>query len=747
MKENNENNEVVNEEEEEEEVALSNRDLLTVRNAGKQQVDDGNVNESQINVNANNESQINVNVNNNSINADIKSNNSIAISNINNPLTSRSKETPLTQQQIQQQQQQPSSNSIDIHSNHSTSLSSSQLIINPTYPYTYWKNQLAERISDSFIDQLFPPITESLLDKKIKTSHVEKINIHEVNWKKLTDIYPNTPLTIFPSNDHSSLTINYLENKGYLFEQYTPFYHAVSLLISRFPKIIPQLFKTKNFNIEGYYELYMYTNGEFKVVIIDDYFPIVKGTNSLRFAKPNDNEIWLLLLEKAFAKVNGGYAALLSTNMSLVLQTFTGFPIERINIFDMDIEDTENVIRMNKNDNIVSCSANDKGVNFGLVRANTYEIVELFDIRSKDNNGNEIDIKLVKLRNMTNANKYKGEWHNNSEMFSEDVKVVINYKPDEQQHTLFMPIENFYEYFNVMYILTPMFNVHTKWIHITNAVNDEDKVTRPQCFNMYLPQNTKVSFTAVVVNNELSLETTTYAVDLANYYKINPFTICISKYDPERRSFANFEGCFRSEASCEMARSLSEGYYIIWTYLNMNQCSSPLPSSYHIKVSADADMKFNLRLQTADYKFNLIKEMIYSGVLQYQSAHMKDNEIYTMNDSFYNFSGLGLKVIVNPFKDCYQRWMFKPMMDNMVLLFPYENTKQLEIEVKPQNHWVVVAMRVDGGKPCVFGMKSLFKTFKVNEDNKNLLHNLYTEDNAFNYVEFCSSDIKNTNMG
>ena len=164
MKENNENNEVVNEEEEEEEVALSNRDLLTVRNAGKQQVDDGNVNESQINVNANNESsQINVNVNNNSINADIKSNNSIAISNINNPLTSRSKETPLTQQQ----QQQPSSNSIDIHSNHSTSLSSSQLIINPTYPYTYWKNQLAERISDSFIDQLFPPITESLLDKKI----------------------------------------------------------------------------------------------------------------------------------------------------------------------------------------------------------------------------------------------------------------------------------------------------------------------------------------------------------------------------------------------------------------------------------------------------------------------------------------------------------------------------------------------------------------------------------------------------
>ena len=728
MKENNENNEVnEEEEEEEEEVGLSNKDLLTVRNAGKQ-VDDVSNNNNEVNDDNENNNM------NNSNNVDVKSNNSINHNNsVVNPLSSRSKETPLVQQQQQQQ-----------HSNADSHSLSSQIVIKPNHTYTYWKNQLAERVSDSFIDQLFPPITESLLDKKIKTSHVEKITIHEVNWKKLVDIYPNTSFTIFPEdNEHSPLTINYLENKGYLFEQYTHFYHAVSLLINRFPKIIPQLFKTKNFNLEGYYELYMYTNGEFKIVIIDDYFPIVKGTNSLRFAKPNDTEIWLLLLEKAFAKVHGGYASLLASNMALVLQTFTGFPIERINVFDMDIEDTENVIRMNKNDNIISCIPSDKGISFGLVRYNAYEVIELFDIRSKDNEGNEVDIKLLKMRNMTNASKYKGEWNNNSELFTEDVKVVIDFKPDEQHQTLFMPIEVFYEYFNVMHILTPMFNVNTKSIYITNAINDEDKIKRPQCFNMYLPQNTKVSFTAVITNKELSLETTSYSLDLANYHKIHPFTLCICKYDPERQSFDNFEGCFRSEATCEMARSLSEGYYVIWSYLNMNNCSLPLPTGYHIKISSDSEMKFNLRLQTADYKFNLIKEMMYSGVLQYQGVHMKENEIYTMSDSFYNFSGLGLKVVVNPFKHCYQRWMFKPEMDNMTLLFPYEMTKQLEIEVKPQNHWIVLAMRVDGVKPCMFAMKSLFKTFKVNEDNKHLLHNLYTNDNAFNYVEFCSSDIKN----
>ena len=746
MKENNEGNEVNEDndqnnennggnEEEEEEIDLNNQDLLTVRNAGQKAStikndDVVNDNEEQINemdedVEHNNNANSVNSVNNAKSSIDVKSNNnnSAVNSNLNNPLSSRSKESQLLQQPSHAESQR------------SVALPS-QTVIKPTQVYTYWKNQLAERVSDSFIDQLFPPITESLLDKKIKTAQVEKINIHEVTWKKIVDIYPNASLTVFPEDSKSShLVINYLENKGYLFEQYTHFYHAVSLLVERFPRIIPQLFKTKNFNLEGYYELYVYTNGEFRIVIVDDYFPIVKGTNSLRFAKPNDGEMWLLLLEKAFAKVHGGYASLLSCNMAQVLQAFTGFPVERINLFDMDVEDTENVIRLNKNDNVISCTPSDKGTTVGLLRHNAYQLVDLFDIRAKD-------VKLLKLRNLTNASKYSGEWNNSSELWNEDVKVVVNFKSEEQQQMLFMPIEAFYEYFNAVHILTPMFDVNSKSVYITNASNDEDKVKRPQCFNLYLPQSTKVSFSAVITNAELSIETTSYSLDLAHYHRVTPFSLCICKYDPQSQRFANFEGCFRSDGACEMARSLGEGYYVIWSYLNMNSCSTPLPAGYRVRISADAEMNFNFRLQTADYKFNLIKEMVHSGVLQYQGSHMKENEIYTMNDSFYNFSGLALKVVVNPFKDCYQRWMFKPEIDNLTMLFPYEMTKQLEIEVKPKNHWIVLAMRVDGVKPCVFAMKSLFKTFKVNEENKKLLHNLYTTDNAFNFVEFCSSDIK-----
>ena len=67
---------------------------------------------------------------------------------------------------------------------------------------------------------------------------------------------------------------------------------------------------------------YIYINGQYKILILDDYLPIIKGSNTLRFAKPVKSEIWLLLMEKAFAKLNGGYWALFSCNVSHVFKLF-----------------------------------------------------------------------------------------------------------------------------------------------------------------------------------------------------------------------------------------------------------------------------------------------------------------------------------------------------------------------------------------------------------------------------------------
>ena len=72
--------------------------------------------------------------------------------------------------------------------------------------------------------------------------------------------------------------------------------------------MISQLVKTKEQNSQCYWEIILFIDGRLQIVVVDDYVPVIKDTNDLYFSKPNNKELWVVLLEKAWAKVNGGYA-------------------------------------------------------------------------------------------------------------------------------------------------------------------------------------------------------------------------------------------------------------------------------------------------------------------------------------------------------------------------------------------------------------------------------------------------------
>ena len=54
------------------------------------------------------------------------------------------------------------------------------------------------------------------------------------------------------------------------------------------------------------YDVRLYKNGEEQYVRLDDYFPC-KPNGSTIYARAKGSELWVLLLEKAFAKLCGGY--------------------------------------------------------------------------------------------------------------------------------------------------------------------------------------------------------------------------------------------------------------------------------------------------------------------------------------------------------------------------------------------------------------------------------------------------------
>lgn len=90
---------------------------------------------------------------------------------------------------------------------------------------------------------------------------------------------------------------------------------------SEFPDTIRHMFLTKEYNPRGKYKIRIYDPQikKWVIVIVDDRIPCEKGTNKPRFMAPNGNELWAILLEKAYAKHCGSYAAIAGTIPSYML--------------------------------------------------------------------------------------------------------------------------------------------------------------------------------------------------------------------------------------------------------------------------------------------------------------------------------------------------------------------------------------------------------------------------------------------
>ena len=73
----------------------------------------------------------------------------------------------------------------------------------------------------------------------------------------------------------------------------------------------------------------MYINGEKRTVVVDDKFPYDTNTDRWAFARSSrdgDNEIWSLILEKAWAKVFGSYQRIEAGTAGEAMYPMSGRP-------------------------------------------------------------------------------------------------------------------------------------------------------------------------------------------------------------------------------------------------------------------------------------------------------------------------------------------------------------------------------------------------------------------------------------
>ena len=141
-------------------------------------------------------------------------------------------------------------------------------------------------------DPDFPPEQESI-------GNVEDIPVR-ATWKRIPEVIPN-PQFVSGKIEPGDIL------QGSIGDCY--FLSAISALAENDFRI-KNLFPSLEISPHGIYMVRILYHGILREVVVDDYIPVTPQNTPL-FAKPaGGREIWVMILEKAWAKLHGSYGAI-----------------------------------------------------------------------------------------------------------------------------------------------------------------------------------------------------------------------------------------------------------------------------------------------------------------------------------------------------------------------------------------------------------------------------------------------------
>jgi calpain-15 len=306
-----------------------------------------------------------------------------------------------------------------------------------------------ERTGKPFTDPDFPPNADSL----------NYASGREIAWKRISEIMPDFKMVekgIVPADIQ----------QGNIGDCY--FLASLAALAedpSRIVAIFHEDFEESKY---GLYKVLVNREGVPTELVIDDYIPVYKTTNRPVFCKANGNEIWVMLLEKVWAKVKGSYGAIKAGSPHEVLNTFSIAPCFNFSIHEAleeaDHDKAWESLREAARRNYPMCAGSNDHVGLaGLKPNHTYTLLHCEDVRS-----NNKSYRILRLRNPWGKTEYKGFASEYDEDFWADVpkevQAKILPKKESNDGDFTIPIEAFVQNFESIDIS-----------HIRNAFSYEFK--------------------------------------------------------------------------------------------------------------------------------------------------------------------------------------------------------------------------------------------------------------------------------
>jgi len=310
----------------------------------------------------------------------------------------------------------------------------------------------------SFIDPEFPPTPTSLYKTRVSWKKgldwvdggdkamleaEERAKEEQIVWRRPAE-FSEEPFFLFHGDiEAEDITQGRLGDCWLLC--------AVAAL-AEFPHLVKAIFPDADLDTDpcrssrelGMYRLRFCKNGRWQIVTVDDYFPCAPGGGPV-YARSHGNELWAMLIEKAYAKLHGSYESLSLGWAYEAMMDMTGAPCTTFLFTDEDVASSiesgefwNRLVEMDSQGYILSASTpgedtytttNKQAPETGLIPGHAYTFIAAKSLSNGE--------KLVHIRNPWGAVEWKGDWSDYSPLWTRELRQELgdefadNNSPDD----------------------------------------------------------------------------------------------------------------------------------------------------------------------------------------------------------------------------------------------------------------------------------------------------------------------------
>ena len=317
-------------------------------------------------------------------------------------------------------------------------------------------------VEGSYTDQSFPPSPSSLIKHWNMADIVSQVEWKDYIWRRLSETFPLSNLRVFDSIDPGDI------QQGKLGDCY--FLSTLSAL-AEYPPRIERLFPSAAIPTNCQYRVRILDLGKWKNYSLDDYFPTQNPDKTPAESKRPVNqaapvakdffvfsgpkktsgivELWVCLLEKAWAKKYGSYYDIQSGFTDESLTDLTGAPCQTISkksprLWDKikEADERKYIITGGCVGTGLAMEEQERYARLGLVVDHAYAVIEAKEVLI-DGNAE----RLLRIRNPWGQFEWSGDWGDNSEKWTEAAKAAVGFAGSADDGTFWMCIDDFTKYF------------------------------------------------------------------------------------------------------------------------------------------------------------------------------------------------------------------------------------------------------------------------------------------------------------